>query len=64
MNTSRAARRSQPIEVREAFRVRLVGPIEPKLLDRGLEAGSLISDDGLMPAPTTLPAQLSIAFAA
>ena len=40
-----------------------------KFVDRGgllsgLSAGSLISEDGLMPAPTTLPAQLSIAFAA
>ena len=54
----------QAVQVSETFGVRLIGPVEPELLDLCLQPESEIIEDGLMPAPTTLPAQLSIAFAA
>jgi hypothetical protein len=54
----------QAVEVGEPLGVGLVGPVEPERCTCALSAASAIIDDGLMPAPTTLPAQLSIALAA
>ena len=39
MNTSRAAPALQTVEVGEALRVGLVGPVEPELLHLSLELG-------------------------